>query len=421
MVIILLLIIVVYILRYDLKRIPQKDQFRVWGMFIVYIFAMIYYVSYINNQPFSFGYGIPGADMLAHFKGAEMLAKGADWLQLSAIATRFDNIGFGTIGYFLYTSFISLCIYGLPIFSIEINVYLVYVLQILVSLDTCLRFGFLVSSEYKSTKVISVFTMLSLCVPFMVQAFQLMRDVYYMWAMVSLLLAVSQSQGDDTIQERKSIIKTKYYLKIGLLLAMSFVLRFYSLVLTIPLMFYYSGRKKLALYVVLGEIGVLLLGLNMIDIIKHIVGLQWNITSPELEECVQFLLFPNIFNQSSYLWHWSQQFGTQIDISGCNVPGVYYAMSVWNVWILPLAIVGVLSQWKEKKEEIIIWMGILLSVVMIYSITYNTIDTRHKFFMSLPMCYLAFKGTESLKKILPMSIYNLGMSVVVIIILVMAY
>ena len=77
--------------------------------------------------------------------------------------------------------------------------------------------------------------------------------------------------------------------------------------------------------------------------------------------------------------------------------------------MLPLAIIGIVTQWKKKKKEIFVWTGILLSVVMIYSITYDAIDTRHKFFMSLPICYLAFMGTETLKKKTPLFFYHMAM------------
>ena len=93
-------------------------------------------------------------------------------------------------------------------------------------------------------------------------------------------------------------------------------------------------------------------------------------------------------------------------------------MSVWNLWILPLAGVGVLTNWKEKKKETFIWVGILISIVMIYSITYDAIDTRHKFFMSLPLCYLAAKGSEKLRKRIPCCIYNLTVCATVLIVLV---
>lgn len=414
MIIITVLVIGISVLGRDIRKLNQADQLKVFGMALIYIAAMIYYVSFINAQSNTFGYGIPGADMLAHYQGAEKLSKGFSWVQLSSVASRFEKVGVSTIGYFIYTNFISLCIFTLPVFSTGVNVYLVYAFQILVSLDTALRFGHVVASEHRNIREIQVFLSLALCAPFMVQSFQLMRDIYYMWAIVSLLFVLCQLKENKTFAQKRVWV----YLKCGLLFVMAVMLRYYSLVLIIPLMLYYSEHKKIAVYVVLGELVVLIFGSNVIDIVKQIIGLPWTISSPEISESIKFLLFPNIFNQSKYLLHWRQFFGTGIDVSGCNVPGVYYIMSVWNLWILPLAGVGVLTNWKEKKKETFIWVGILISIVMIYSITYDAIDTRHKFFMSLPLCYLAAKGSEKLRKRIPCCIYNLTVCATVLIVLV---
>lgn len=388
----------------DMKILSHRDRMIVWVVFLAYLCAMVYYVSYINKQPFAYGFGIPQADMLAHFRGAIALAKGAKWTDLAKVARRFEEIGISTIGYFLYTSFISWCIFVLPIFPTGINVYLIYVFQTFISLDTCLRFAKFVSREYKHPKTITVFLILALCVPYLVQAFQLMRDVYYMWAIASLLVLVSAPKHQ---KGKVDTARAIYRFKIASLLALSIAMRYYSLLLTFPLMLYYNDQKNLAVYAAVGELGVLLVGGSVVNILKNLVGLGWKITAPELKESIQFFLFPNIFNQSRYLWYWKEQFGTTIDVSGCNVPGVYYAMSVWNIWTIPLAAAGIAGDWKRKKQQTIIWTSILLSVVLLYSITYDAIDTRHKFFMSLPMCFLAVRGVSTVKKWVPILIYNI--------------
>lgn len=411
---ILVLFLGLKLLLSDMRKLCRRDRMTVCCVLFLYLLAMVYYVSFINKQPFAYGFGIPQADMLDHFRGAAALARGARWTELTKIAVRFEEIGISTIGYFLYTNFISWCIFLLPIFPTGINVYLIYIFQTFLSLDTCLRFAEFVSREYKYPKRIHTFLMLSLCVPYLVQAFQLMRDVYYMWAIASLLVLVSiPKQQKPTVDTARAI----YRFKIAFLLVLSIAMRYYSLLLTVPLLLYYSGRKNLAVYAALGELGVLLAGGSIVNVLKDLVGLPWKITAPELKESVQFLLFPNIFNQSRFLWYWTEQFGTTIDVSGCNVPGVYYAMSIWNIWILPLVAAGIAGNWKKGKQETLVWTSILLSVVLLYSITYDAIDTRHKFFMSLPMCYLAVKGFPLVKKWIPILIYNTIMFFAVILIL----
>lgn len=416
MFIILMLILGIRVLYSDMKKIPKRDHIEVKMLCVLYLFLMFYYVSYINNLPFSYGYGIPGADMLQHFLGATALASGSKWTDLAIIATRFEKVGISTIGYFLYTSFIALCIYFPPVFSVGFNIYLIYVFQILISLDTCLKFAILISSEYKTVRTIQIFTILALCVPYIVQASQLMRDVYYMWAIVSCLSAIQQHRWEQGRPGRGNGDKF-FKLKVSFFFILSVVIRYYSFIVLVPLICYYSGKERLAVYITMAEVMVLLVGTNIVNFVKIAVGLPWNITAPDIAESIKFLLFPNIFNQSSYLWHWTQQFGTTIDVSGCNVPGVYYMMAVWNLYTFPLILIGICTQWKHKKREIIIWTGILLSVVMLYSITYDSIDTRHKFFMSLPMCVLSAKGAAVLQKYIPLVLYKIFIFMAVVFIL----
>ena len=97
MIIITVLAIGISVLGRDIRKLNQADQLKVFGMALIYIAAMIYYVSFINAQSNTFGYGIPGADMLAHYQGAEKLSKGFSWVQLSSVASRFEKVGLSTI------------------------------------------------------------------------------------------------------------------------------------------------------------------------------------------------------------------------------------------------------------------------------------------------------------------------------------
>ena len=67
-------------------------------------------------------------------------------------------------------------------------------------------------------------------------------------------------------------------------------------------------------------------------------------------------------------------------------------MAAWNTFIFPLALFGLVRTLRRDKMENILWGTILLNIVLLYSISYDSIDTRHKFFMALPLCYFANKG-----------------------------
>ena len=141
----------------------NKERAVISTVTVGYLLALIYYTSYIDAQPFSFGYGIPQADMLAHYKGAQAISQGQNWNQLSSIASRYESVGIGTIGYFIYASFLSICVFTLGVFDPGINVFLVYVLQMILSIDACVRYGRFYSAVIPKSKVFVATIVLITC------------------------------------------------------------------------------------------------------------------------------------------------------------------------------------------------------------------------------------------------------------------
>ncbi len=397
----------------DLKKhkLNKKQKKQLIVVFVAYSLFMIYYLNFINNQPTSFGMGIPQADMLEHFKGAEALAKGAKWSDLSSVAPRFSKIGISTIGYFLYTTFLAVCIFEFKVFSIEINVYLIYFFQLLLSIDTSIKLNYVFNSiiEKKGKKnEFNFFMAFAVCIPFIVQASQLMRDVYYMWFIALIFELVIKYKENITKQkgvlQKEGVLSKNTIKRICFCLALSFLsficicIRFYSVVVFFPLVFYFLGKNNISFLVSCGLIAMLIVGTAVLQVVKNYVGIPWEISNPDYRESLRFLLFPNIINQTDYLLHWKQTFGNTIDVGGCNVPGVYYFMSIWNIGFMPLTIVGTIENIKHEYKDRLTWFLILISIVFIYSITYDSIDNRHKFFMSLPICYLAGRGYNYLSR-----------------------
>ena len=292
----------------------NKERAVISTVTVGYLLALIYYTSYIDAQPFSFGYGIPQADMLAHYKGAQAISQGQNWNQLSSIASRYESVGIGTIGYFIYASFLSICVFTLGVFDPGINVFLVYVLQMILSIDACVRYGRFYSAVIPKSKVFVATIVLITCAPYAIQAFQLMRDVYYMW-LIALLLekVVSQKtiksesalQGGNPRKQFLDII-TGRKAALVLIAALCVLLRVYSLMVFLPLVLYYTSHRKGALAVAGALSLVLAVGSGAIDILRQVVGVTWTLSAPNIAECVSFLLFPNIFNQTEYLLHWDQ-------------------------------------------------------------------------------------------------------------------
>ena len=380
-----------------MRDMQIRDRGKVLATIAVYMLFMMYYCNYVNAQPGTYQYGIPGADMLAHFQGAKALSEGRSWTELAFIGSRFEEVGISTIGYFIYTTFLAIALYVLPIFSVGINVYLVYVFQIIISVDACIRYNRFYRKNLPGHSKMRTFFILATCIPFAMQATQLMRDIYYMWFISILLEKVTSYReiSKATLRDRRSkriVKRVGFWLSVILLSLICICMRFYSAIVFVPLLLYYTRYKKLGVYSSLTVSAVLLVGLGFIELIRGFIGgATWAFSPPNLGESIQFLLFPQIFSQSEYILNWGKFF-TSIDVSGCNVPGVYYAMAVWNTFIFPLALFGLLSTLRRDKMENILWGTILLNIVLLYSISYDSIDTRHKFFMMLPLSYFANKG-----------------------------
>ena len=366
-----------------MRDMQIRDRGKVLATIAVYMLFMICYCNYVNAQPGTYQYGIPGADMLAHFQGAKALSEGRSWTELAFIGSRFEEVGISTIGYFIYTTFLAIALYVLPIFSVGVNVYLVYVFQIIISVDACIRYNRFYRKNLPGHSKMRTFFILATCIPFAMQATQLMRDIYYMWFISILLEKVTSYReiSKATLRDRRSkrIVK-----RVGFWLSV--------------ILLYYTRYKKLGVYSSLTVSAVLLVGLGFIELIRGFIGgATWAFSPPNLRESIQFLLFPQILSQSEYILNWGKFF-TSIDAGGCNIPGVYYAMAVWNTFIFPLALFGLLSTLRRDKMENILWGTILLNIVLLYSISYDSIDTRHKFFMTLPLCYFANKGVICLNR-----------------------
>ncbi len=332
--------------------------------------------------------------MEAHFQGAKALSAGDKWDGLAGYGVRFKKISIDTIGYFLYAEVLSWLIFRATILSVGMNVYLVYIIQSVIMIDALVRFSQAFAIILNKKRISGIFLCLALCVTYAITAYQLLRDSILMWLIAVLLKYVvdagkKQAQGKIGIDEK--------YIVATFLVLMCFVFRIYSILITVPLVCYYYGYKKTALGMSLSFAGILALGTAIIQIVRQFTSISWAFGTVEAAETLQFILFPNIFNQTKYLTNWDFYFFDYNYSSGCNVPGVYYLMSIWNVAVIPLAGMGVFNKFRKFGKENTLWLMILLNTAMLYSLSYSVIDTRQKLFMSLPLCFLACRGYDWLE------------------------
>lgn len=403
---------VLAMLAHTMRDLSPHSRIAVYLAILAYLVGLAYYAKVINGVGWQ--YAIPGADMQAHFEGAKAISEGSKWSDLAGYGVRYEGIGINTIGYFLYAQVLALMMYTLPVFGEEMNVYIVYVIQIIIMMDAMLRYDRCFRQINNSKRRLSTFFTLALCVTYAITAYQLLRDTFMMWAIAALFDYTIRLRNAREMHTRN---RTAYLYTVLILLAITCVLlRFYSVIVFLPIVIYYSGHGKIGMATSLSVTVILLVGLEFINIIKQFTFVSWSFETVDIGETIRFLMFPNIVNQSTYLLDWDAYFGGYNYLSGCNVPGVYYAMAVWNVAVFPLVGISLITGNRKQRIENLLWFSILLNVAMLYSISYVNIDTRHKLFMSLPMCFLGYRGFKWLreKSVLFVGSYSIGVCIIVL-------
>lgn len=379
----------------DMRKLACRESLAVVCIVLLYSGFAVYHVGYVNSQSYAFGFGIPGADMLAHFEGAREIARGAAWGDLASLGARYDHIGISTICYFIYASFLSACIFGGPSFlGVEVNIYLIYLFQIFVSVDACLRLSWFFSRVISGSRVTGLFLMFALCVPFCTQACLLMRDVYYMWAMAAAFELVSRC-GGEALRDWK--LKNK--LLLVTLVAVCVCLRFYSIVVLAPVLLYYGGKRKVAVAGMVAAVCVVAVGSGLLDLLRQHLGISWSFSGVSVSEVLNFSFFPSLISQTEHIVDAGRYFAGEIDVSGVNTPGVYYLMSIWNLLVLPLAAIGLFADGEAKNSEKMLWLLVFAIVIMIYSVSYSSIDTRHKLLLIPSLVFFAYHGFLQLRQI----------------------
>lgn len=343
-----------------------------------------FYTKFLIN--IGWEYGIPGADMQNYFQAALAINNGK-WSELAVISPLyFSQIKFGTLTYFLF-SMLTAVLLRIPIVDYQITLYFIYVSFLLICILACINVAKLLGKN----KIESCHLFFSLfCFGLIFAAYRLLRDVLLFYIITVTLLYI-KNNGKE---------KNKYISIILMLVCI--VMRPYTILIVLP--FYMVNcikSKRVLIYVTL--IPMILIFFNdVFSIILPYFNITWNLSYFDTREVINFLLFPNIFNQSRLLLNWNSVPHSFRYVAGCDLPGMYYAMSLWNFFIYPMVFIGVLYRIKDRIRDKVLWTSILMNISIIYSILYNMksgIETRHKIMILIPLVYFAGEGVEFIRRV----------------------
>ncbi len=397
----------------NIRTLKTAQQLLTVSLLIIFIIGLIAITTFLESKGWE--YAVAGADMEQHLEAAKAISEGKKWADLSRIGSRFENVGINTIGYFLYAGFLAIMIYVPGILPEGFNIYVTYIFQVVLMLDALVRLSKAYGAILGKSEISKALLLLGLFPAYLITAAQLLRDTYFIWFIAAVLEYVLSTVR---IMEKNRVC-VKSIIVIFVLSLMAIIIRPYSMIVFVPLVIFYCGKRNLATIANISIAIVLVLGTLLISIAERFQLVGWALGRVDLAETLQFLLFPSIMSQSNYILNWDDYFGVASFLGGANLPGEYYMMAVMNILVFPLVLMGIVLSKKSEIKEIVNWLFASINVTLLYSLTYNTIYTRHKLLIYFPLVFIAIRGYRAIRqrnRILPV-VYLLAIAIFVLLIL----
>ncbi|MHC1721885.1 MAG: hypothetical protein AB9836_01635 [Aminipila sp.] len=367
-------------------------------------------MNYIQEYVQQWTYGIAtargyaGTDFLLHYEAAEAISKGEPISRLTSIASRF-SFSFDTIGYFMYSLFLSVVAFMPTIFTRQISLGIVYALQSVVGIIACMNMTeylcMFITSSGRRNKRITWWLFVSCISVFQVSNI-LMRDIWIFF-FISVLM--------------KQLAKERIpHFWCMMLIVLNFFLRGYTIILTIPIYGYAINRKAAIIGSAIMSFLIFSGGIILQNLVS-VYNVLWDISYDiNYDALLKYLLFPNILNQtrvllssSDLVFHGSP---------GSNHTLIYFILSVWNVAVLPLTLLGTARSFiKREWDNIGIWLTMSINIMMLYAILYSGIsDPRHRLMILPSLVIFASSYLSKCKKSIKI-FYFLGVIAVILLVI----
>lgn len=388
--IILLLLGAIFWYEKVLTTVKVANKRYITGLFIFCVFLMLFYEGYVELAV-GWKYGIPYDDDCGWiFRAATALADGEEWEQLHrlVLSSSYDLenrvLSLGNLGQYIYATVISIALYYPTIFDIHINLYLLYIVQILMAFSASLNLtDALVDEmnvELRKRAALSrkIFLLLVMCPVVFLSAVKLLRDIWFISTTMELVSLVLREKG----KLKKSIAEYIILSFIG------FLLRPHIAVLIIPLLVYYIFNKKIGNIVNCLILGILLIGSNVISLAVKFVGWNYSVGKADLMQAVHLLLFPNPVNQLNEV--------LKIADNPSWSTILYFSQAIWNIICLPIAAIGFFQKGKDR----FFWIVLFFNCLIFYTIPYDieNMTPRYKLIFLIPLMYFIAKGIAFLKR-----------------------
>lgn len=400
-----ILILGVFIVYFErkIKRNDSKTILWLHAVLLCFIILSVILNSYLEHVC-GWQYGVAGADLTAHFNGAKALSEGIDLKDLDKIAYRFE-ISLSGLSYIIYALILKWISFSPIIISYRFSLQVFYTIQLILAVLSVDNICHLFENEKKKYNYILLLTVSS-CVCILQQASILMRDIWVFY-FLTCFFSLKYINKKDIV---KSII----------LLVICFLMRNYTVLITLPFFVWKVSKKiKLGVMTSFAILLVFIFGQNLIGGLAKTYGIRWEFGfNFNFLSILKYILFPNILSQTYNVQHASTY---QYSCLGGNTEWIYYILSVWNIYIYPLVAYGIYIVFTKKKkiEEGIIWLLQIVNIGLIYSVFYNSMsEPRHKLLILFGLIFFFNEAVLAIKKKI-LIVYYLLVSLIILLMFAM--
>lgn len=371
------------------KGLCKIAQQNITILLIIAIIGMVAYEIYVEYAV-GWQYGIPQDDDAGWiFRASTAIKEGVSWDRLFLLAHNADwndsrVLSFSTLGQYVYATFVATALYLPTVLHIKVNLYLLYIFQILLVSSAIIECTF--ALEMECTDVYGVrrpsksgFFFLMFFYPVVLfNTYKILREAFFVFFSLKTFLAF--------VQARKGYGSFRKLIFYSICLVL---IRPNSIILVFSLVVWSCFGERIAFTSGLVLSALLLAGTFIISKATEILGWGYGFGTVQFNELIHLLLFPSPISQAKNL--------LQIGENPSWVTVLYFAQSIWNIPILCVCIWGILHSFKQKKN--LVWAIIWQNSLMIYSLAYpvENMTPRYKLIYLIPQMVFLYIGMIRIK------------------------